>query len=159
MNQFDTDFLVIGSGISGLSFALKAAELGRVTIITKKAKVDSATNLAQGGIAAVLSAEDSFDLHIQDTLRSGAGLCKEEIVRLVVENGPARVRELLELGVRFSAEAGNAKGLDLGKEGGHSARRIAHAHDLTGREIERALLGNIEAPGITVLKTTWPWTC
>lgn len=148
-----TDFLVIGSGISGLSFALKAAGLGKVTIITKKEKVDTATNLAQGGIAAVLSAEDSFDMHIQDTLRSGAGLCKEDIVRLVVENGPERVRELLALGVHFNPDARNPQALDLGKEGGHSARRIAHAQDLTGREIENALLQNIARhPEITVLE-------
>ncbi len=150
---FTTDFLIIGSGISGLSFALKAATLGTVTIITKKAKVDSATNLAQGGIAAVLSANDSFDLHIRDTLRSGAGLCKEEVVRLVVENGPERIRELVSLGVSFSPSEQRPGQLDLGKEGGHSARRIAHAHDLTGREIERALLDRIAAdPAITVLE-------
>ena len=148
-----TDFLVIGSGISGLSFALKAATLGQVTIITKKAKVDTATNLAQGGIAAVLSKDDSFDLHIQDTLKAGAGLCHEDIVRLVVENGPDRIRELMELGVRFQDKAGNPDHLDLGKEGGHSARRIAHAMDLTGHEIEESLLNQIENdPRITVLE-------
>ena len=148
-----SDFLVIGSGISGLSFALKAASLGTVTIITKKARVDSATNLAQGGIAAVLSAEDSFELHVQDTLRSGAGLCKEEVVRMVVENGPARIRELLELGVHFKTAEQDPGHLDLGREGGHSARRIAHALDLTGREIERALLDKVaRTPAITVLE-------
>jgi L-aspartate oxidase len=138
-----TDFLVIGTGISGLSFALKAARIGKVAIITKKAKVDTATNLAQGGIAAVLSDEDSFDLHVQDTLRSGAGLCKEEVVRMVVENGPARVQELLDIGVHFKTRQQDASRLDLGKEGGHSARRIAHALDLTGREIETALLHKV----------------
>ena len=142
---YSTDFLVIGTGISGLSFALKAARIGTVTLVTKKAKVDTATNLAQGGIAAVLSDEDSFDLHIQDTLRSGAGLCKEEIVRLVVQNGPARVNELLEIGVHFKTREHDASHLDLGKEGGHSARRIAHALDLTGREIESALLHRVAA--------------
>ncbi len=135
-----TDFLVIGSGISGLSFALKAARLGSVTLITKKARVDSATNLAQGGIAAVLAPEDSFELHIQDTLRSGAGLCHEEVVRMVVENGPARIRELIALGVDFQHDQKHRERLDLGMEGGHSARRIAHSLDLSGREIERALL-------------------
>jgi len=138
-----TDFLVIGTGISGLSFALKAAKIGRVTIVTKKAKVDTATNLAQGGIAAVLSSEDSFDMHIQDTLRSGAGLCKEEVVRMVVENGPARVQELVDIGVHFMTKEQDASRLDLGREGGHSARRIAHALDLTGREIENALLHRV----------------
>jgi L-aspartate oxidase len=148
-----TDFLVIGSGISGLSFAIKAARLGSVTIITKKAKVDTATNLAQGGIAAVLSPDDSFALHIEDTLRSGAGLCHEDIVKLVVETGPARIEELIRLGVQFQSEANNPSHLDLGKEGGHSARRIAHAMDLTGRKIEEGLLAQVAAnPKITVLE-------
>ena len=140
---YTTDFLVIGTGIAGLSFALKAAKIGQVTIITKKAKVDTATNLAQGGIAAVLSDEDSFDLHIEDTLRSGAGLCKEDVVRMVVENGPARVQELLDIGVHFMTKEKDSSHLDLGREGGHSARRIAHALDLTGREIENALLHKV----------------
>lgn len=148
-----TDFLVIGSGISGLSFAIKAARLGSVTIVTKKAKVDTATNLAQGGIAAVLSPDDSFALHIEDTLRSGAGLCHEDIVKLVVETGPARIEELIRLGVQFQSEAGDPSHLDLGKEGGHSARRIAHAMDLTGRKIEEGLLAQVAAnPKITVLE-------
>ena len=148
-----TDFLIIGSGISGLSFALKVARLGKVIIVTKKARVDTATNLAQGGIAVVLSNEDSYDLHIQDTIRSGAGLCREEIVRLVVKNGPERVRELIALGVHFKTKTNDPHALDLGKEGGHSARRIAHALDLTGREIESALLHNVAVnPNITVLE-------
>ena len=151
--SYSTDFLIIGTGISGLSFALKAAQLGSVTIVTKKAKVDTATNLAQGGIAAVLSEDDSFDMHINDTLRSGAGLCKEDVVRMVVENGPARVNELLEIGVHFKAMASDPAHLDLGQEGGHSARRIAHALDLTGREIESALLHKVaENNNIRVLE-------
>ncbi|MBU1627838.1 L-aspartate oxidase, partial [bacterium] len=151
--QHTTDFLVIGSGISGLSFALKAASLGRVTIITKKAKVDTATNLAQGGIAAVLSEEDSFELHIQDTLQSGAGLCHEDIVRLVVENGPQRVKELVGLGIHFETDEHDPSHLDLGREGGHSSRRIAHALDLTGREIEHGLLRQVaDNPKITMLE-------
>lgn len=148
-----TDFLVIGSGISGLSFALNAASLGTVTIITKKAKVDSATNLAQGGIAAVLSPDDSFELHIQDTLRSGDGLCDEEVVRLVVESGPERIADLVRQGISFTHSDDDSSRLDLGKEGGHSVRRVAHAQDLTGREIEQALLRRVaENPGITVLE-------
>lgn len=148
-----TDFLVIGSGISGLSFALKAARLGRVTLITKKDKADTATNLAQGGIAAVLSDEDSFDLHIKDTLESGAGLCHEDVVRMVVENGPERVRELNELGVSFNRDEKDSSQLDLGREGGHSARRIAHSLDMSGREIERALLqAAAENPKVTILE-------
>lgn len=145
-----TDFLIIGSGIAGLSFGLKAAKLGTVTIITKKAKVDTATNLAQGGIAAVLDQHDSFASHIKDTLESGAGICDPEVVRQIVESGPERIRELIKLGVHF-----NRKGdrLDLGREGGHSSRRIAHAMDATGREIERGLLAQIEYhPNITILE-------
>lgn len=141
--MFKTDVLVIGSGIAGLSFALKAADFARVTVITKKARVDTATNLAQGGIAAVLSSDDSVDAHVNDTLRSGDGLCDEEIVRMVVAEGPARVRELMERGVRFQTGR-DGKGLDLGMEGGHSFRRVAHSLDLTGHEIERALVEQVE---------------
>jgi L-aspartate oxidase len=140
----DTDFLIIGSGIAGLSFALKVADLGRVVLITKKARVDSATNLAQGGIAAVLSKNDKFEFHVQDTLVSGAGLCDLEVVELVVGDGARRVRDLVDLGVRFVRE-GDGDGLDLGREGGHSKRRVAHSYDLTGREIERALLEAVKS--------------
>jgi L-aspartate oxidase len=148
-----TDFLVIGSGISGLSFALKAARLGQVTLITKKDKVNTATNLAQGGIAAVLSTEDSFELHIKDTLIAGAGLCHEDVVRMVIEKGPERIRELLDLGVAFSRDEKDPGRLDLGREGGHSMRRIAHSYDRSGREIERALLQAVaDNPRITVLE-------
>lgn len=141
----ESDFLVIGSGIAGLSFALKASSLGTVNIITKKQEVDSATNLAQGGIAAVLNGEDSFDSHIHDTLKAGAGLCDEAVVKMVVENGPARISELIELGVNFVKEKdGN---LSLGREGGHSKRRVAHAFDLTGKEIERALIESVANVG------------
>ena len=135
-----SDFLVIGSGIAGLSFALKAARLGSVVLVTKKNKIDTATNLAQGGIAAVLDREDSSELHIEDTVVAGAGLCDEQIVRLVVDSGPERIEELIDIGVRFVQDNQSSSGLDLGKEGGHSRRRVAHAYDLTGREIERALL-------------------
>jgi len=135
----DTDFLVVGSGIAGLSFALRAAGLGRVTVVTKKQSVDSATNLAQGGIAAVISKDDHPDFHVEDTLLSGAGLCDEDVVRMVVADGGARIRDLLHLGVRFVREGGGTD-LALGREGGHSRRRVAHAYDLTGKEIERALL-------------------
>src|SRR5262245_10155621 len=136
------DFLVLGSGIAGLSFALKVAPHGRVAIVTKKDRAESNTNYAQGGIAAVTSKEDSFELHVRDTLEAGAGLCKEDVVRTIVQEGPARVQELMDLGMRFSERtAGTANGareLDLGKEGGHSRRRILHAKDVTGREIEHA---------------------
>jgi L-aspartate oxidase len=139
------DFLVLGSGIAGLSFALKAAVRGRVAIVTKKQSAESNTNYAQGGIAAVMSREDSFELHVQDTLKAGAGLCKEAVVRRVVEEGPSRIAELIELGMRFSerAEPDGTHELDLGREGGHSKRRIVHAKDMTGREAERALLAAV----------------
>jgi L-aspartate oxidase len=145
MRQFD--FIVLGSGIAGLSFALKVAERGRVAIITKKNKAESNTNYAQGGIAAVTSKEDSVEMHVRDTLEAGAGLCNEKVVRTIVQEGPARIQELIELGMKFSeTEARTAAGapeLDLGREGGHSRRRILHAKDVTGREIEKALLAAI----------------
>ena len=124
-----------------------------MTLVTKKNRADTATNLAQGGIAAVLAPDDSFAMHIEDTLRSGAGICDEGVVRMVVEKGPERVRELIRLGVAFK-ESEKAPGtLDLTREGGHSARRIAHAFDLTGREIERCLLAAAAAhPRITILE-------
>src|SRR5580765_8503891 len=119
------DYLVLGSGIAGLSFALKAAGTGRVAIITKKDRAESNTNYAQGGIAAVTSKEDSFEMHVRDTLEAGAGLCKEEVVRTNIQEGPARIAELIQLGMRFSerevAQSGGRE-LDLGKEGGHSKR-------------------------------------
>jgi L-aspartate oxidase len=142
MKQFD--YLVLGSGIAGLSFALKVASLGRVAIVTKKSRAESNTNYAQGGIAAVTSKEDSFEMHVRDTLEAGAGLCREDVVRTIVEEGPARIAELIELGMKFSEREGDGgRELDLGREGGHSKRRILHAKDVTGREIERALLAAI----------------
>jgi L-aspartate oxidase len=138
--EISTDFLVLGSGIAGLSFAIKAADLGTVAIVTKKEKSDSNTNLAQGGIAAVYDKADRFEYHINDTIAAGAGLCKEDVVRFVVMDGPERIKELLEWGVEFTkAGDDNAGHYDLGREGGHSMRRVLHARDLTGQEIERAL--------------------
>jgi L-aspartate oxidase len=134
------DFLVLGSGIAGLSFAIKAADLGTVAIVTKKEKSDSNTNLAQGGIAAVFDKNDRFEFHIDDTLVCGAGLSREEVVRFVITSGPERIKELMQWGVEFTkTKEGNASSLDLGREGGHSMRRVLHAKDLTGQEIERAL--------------------
>ncbi len=138
------DFLIIGSGIAGLSFALRAAQLGSVIVITKKNEIDSATNLAQGGIAAVMSEHDSKQNHTQDTLVSGAGLCDEGVVRLVVDKGPERVKDLIAMGVDFVKNNKDSSGLDLGQEGGHSNRRVAHAHDFTGKEIERTLLEKVK---------------
>jgi L-aspartate oxidase len=155
MKQFD--FLVLGSGIAGLSFALKVAKRGRVAIVTKKDRAESNTNYAQGGIASVTSREDSFESHVRDTLAAGAGLCKESVVRTIVEEGPARIQELIELGMKFSerdapSEDGG-KELDLGREGGHSKRRILHAKDVTGREIERALLDAVSRqPNIEIFE-------
>lgn len=139
--QIKTDFLVIGSGIAGLSFALKAATKGQVILITKSNEDESNTKYAQGGIAAVWHDKDSIEKHIADTLDAGAGLCNENIVRLVVEEGTQRVKELIELGTNFDK---NEKGqYDLAKEGGHSENRILHYKDITGFEIERALLHQI----------------
>ncbi len=136
-----TDFLVIGSGIAGLSFAIKAADLGTVAVITKKEEVESNTNYAQGGIAAVTDLNDSFEDHISDTLASGAGLCREDVVRFVVTEGPERIRELIDWGVGFTRAENNTSAVyDLGREGGHSRRRVLHAKDRTGQEIERALI-------------------
>ena len=140
-----TDFLIIGSGIAGLMYALKVADSGTVAIVTKKQAVDSNTNLAQGGIASVFGQQDSFDLHIQDTLDAGDGLSQPDVVRQVVEGGPERIRELMRIGVGFNVHAdgsgaGNGAAFDLGREGGHSQNRIVHAQDMTGREVERVLL-------------------
>ena len=142
------DFLVIGSGVAGLTFALKVAEFGSVAIITKEGVMDSNTSLAQGGIASVFDELDSFDLHIQDTLASGDGLCNREVVEKVVKNGPDRIRDLIQLGVRFNLEenaqqASKSPRLDLGREGGHSKSRIVHAEDMTGKELERVLVEHV----------------
>jgi L-aspartate oxidase len=149
--MIETDYLVIGSGIAGLSFALHAAEHGRVVVATKRAVEESNTNYAQGGIAAVLDPTDSFDAHVADTLTVGEGLCHKEIVELCVRGGPQAVRELINrYGAHFDTNDGGA--LDLAREGGHSARRVAHAKDTTGHEIERALVAAVRAtPNITVL--------
>ena len=135
------DFLVIGSGIAGLSFALKAAKHGRVAIVTKKEAEDSNTAWAQGGVSCVTSPDDSFDLHVADTLDAGAGLCKEDVVRTIISGGPERIRELINHGVEFDTHmVDGEKTLQLGKEGGHSRRRILHAKDTTGREIALKLI-------------------
>jgi L-aspartate oxidase len=155
MKQFD--FLILGSGIAGLSFALKVAPHGRVAIVTKKNQAESNTNYAQGGIASVTGKDDSFELHVRDTLEAGAGLCKEPVVRTIVEEGPARIQDLIQLGMKFSeteqlARDGSRE-LDLGREGGHSRRRILHARDMTGHEIERALLNAVsKQPNIHIFE-------
>lgn len=139
-----TDFLVIGSGIAGLFFSIKASQYGEVYIITKKESSESNTNYAQGGIACVMTEDDSFDEHIKDTLIAGAGLCHYDVVEMVVKEGPARIQELIELGTRFTyGSEKSERSFDLGKEGGHSKRRILHAGDFTGREIEKTLLEKV----------------
>lgn len=148
---YRSDFLVLGTGVAGLTFALRAARHGTVFLVTKKEDFESNTNYAQGGIAAVFDHSDSYEAHIQDTLAAGAGLCHEDRVRIVVEQGPDVIHELIELGAQFT-QTGNG-GLDLGREGGHSFRRIVHAKDLTGREVERSLLKHIHAhPNIRVFE-------
>lgn len=145
------DFLVIGSGIAGLTFALKVADHGRVVIVTKKDDTESNTNYAQGGIAAVFGQDDSPSSHVSDTIEAGAGLSKPEAVQAMVSEGPALVEKLSRLGVAFTQ--GQAGGLDLGREGGHSKRRIVHAKDYTGQEVERALVHQIRShPNITILE-------
>ncbi len=151
--QRNYDFLVIGSGIAGLTYALKVAAAGTVAIITKKQRAESNTNYAQGGIAAVMAKDDSLELHVRDTLEAGAGLCKEDAVRTIVSEGPSLVRELIEFGVKFTEQENTRGQYDLGREGGHTRRRILHAGDITGREIERALLAQVaKHKNITVLE-------
>lgn len=137
--EFKTDFLIIGSGIAGLSLAIKASALGNVAIVTKKEKSESNTNYAQGGIAAVTDKTDSFAEHINDTLLCGGGLCKKDVVEFVVKEAPPRIQELVDWGVQFTRSEAPPYPYDLGQEGGHTHRRVLHAKDLTGHEIERAL--------------------
>jgi L-aspartate oxidase len=133
------DYLVIGSGIAGLTFAIKAAEKGTVGVVTKRSLAESNTTWAQGGVAAVWGDDDSVESHVADTLEAGAGLCDEVVVRGVCQEGRARVEELIGLGAKFSPADGT-DGYDLGLEGGHSHRRVLHSADRTGEEISRALI-------------------
>jgi L-aspartate oxidase len=153
MQKFD--HIVVGSGIAGLTYALKAAQTGTVAVVTKRAKATSNTAWAQGGVACVTSPEDSFELHVKDTLEAGAGLCRRDIVEMVVREGPDRISELIGLGMSFDLREKPDGGteLDLGREGGHSKRRILHAHDFTGLEIEKTLVSAVENhPSITVME-------
>src|ERR1700729_1968935 len=139
-NSTGTDFLVIGGGIAGMIFAIKASAIGSVTVLTKAASDEANTAYAQGGIASVWSVDDSFESHVEDTLRAGAGLCDRAAVESIVRDGPEAVRELIALGTNFTrVDEGGEDEYDLGREGGHSHRRVLHAQDLTGREIMRAL--------------------
>jgi len=150
------DYLVIGSGVAGLTFALEAAAHGDIILVTKRSRDESNTKYAQGGIAAVLDAADSFEAHIKDTLVAGAGLCHERAVEVCVKEGPERIKTLQRLGANFDRAPGKGEhdpDLDLHLEGGHGARRIAHARDMTGREVERALLTALEQnPRVRILE-------
>src|SRR2546421_3858044 len=140
MEPISSDFLVIGGGIAGLLFAIKASHFGTVTVLTKAASDEANTAYAQGGIASVWSLDDSFESHVNDTLRAGDGLCNRQAVETIIRDGPNAVRELIVLGTRFTRmEEGGEDEYDLGREGGHSHRRVLHAQDLTGRENMRAL--------------------
>ena len=144
------DCLVVGGGVAGLTFALEAAKRLGVIVITKRTLEDSATSHAQGGIAAVLDPADSFEAHVQDTLEAGRGISHTDVVDMVVRDGPERIRDLIKLGTQFSRGKTNADddlSLDLTKEGGHSARRIVHAADLTGAEVQRALVEAVRNNG------------
>ncbi|MEO8793830.1 MAG: L-aspartate oxidase [Daejeonella sp.] len=146
----DIDFLIIGSGIAGLSLALKAAQHGKVLIVTKANEDESNTKYAQGGVAVVVDKEDSFAKHIEDTLIAGDGLCDPEIVKLVVTEGPERIQEIIKYGTHFDKDKSGT--FDLAKEGGHSEHRVLHYKDITGYEIERALLEQIHSnPNIQIL--------
>ncbi len=145
-----TDFLVLGSGVAGLTFALQAARHGEVVVLTKRRAEDSNTLWAQGGIAAVMDPADSAQAHIDDTLVAGAGLCHRVVVELCATEGPDRIRDLIAMGARFDQKDGS---LSLTREGGHSARRVVHAADATGREVERTLLERVRAePNIRLLE-------
>lgn len=150
------DILVLGSGVAGLSFAIRMAQKQpqtSIAVLSKTISSESNTSYAQGGVAAVWDDQkDSYQKHIEDTLDAGDGLCDEEIVRIVVEEGPSRVRELIDWGTRFDKEKQDEQ-YDLGREGGHSENRILHYKDITGREIQRALLAKAkELPNIEVLE-------
>ncbi|MCX6359270.1 MAG: L-aspartate oxidase [Armatimonadetes bacterium] len=149
------DFIVVGSGIAGLTFVRDALPHGSVLVLTKKDKAESNSNYAQGGIAGVMSADDNVELHAQDTFRAGAGLCKADAVSVLVHEGPERIRDLIEAGARFSvkADAEGHSSLALGREGGHSKNRIVHAVDRTGWECERTLLGDVkDRPNLHLLE-------
>jgi len=148
----ESDFLVLGSGIAGLTCALECARAGRVVLVTKDRLPESSSQYAQGGIASVWSPEDSFESHIEDTLRAGAGLCHRDAVEVVVREGPDRVRDLIALGTNFDLRGDpEDRDYDLGREGGHSKRRILHALDATGHEVIRALSERVRAtPNIVI---------
>ena len=153
------DHIVIGSGLAGLSSALHLAKSGRSVVVITKREIDECNSrLAQGGVACVMDRLDTFDEHVQDTLAAGAGLCKEEVVRAIVEEGPAAINELIELGAKFTTRGDlgytdSTGEFDLGREGGHHKRRVLHAGDITGAELERVMVAAVKArPNITILE-------
>ena len=149
--RYTHDFLVLGGGIAGLSFALEASKHGSVAVLTKRQRTEANTMYAQGGIAAVMAPGDTFQQHIDDTLVAGAGLCKLEAVKVTVEEGPERVRELIAMGIDFTRD-GTPLGYHLTREGGHSQRRVLHAADLTGRAVELGLWDAADRRGLHVFQ-------
>ena len=156
--KIETDFLIIGSGISGLSLALNLSKLfpeEKILLITKESLHHSSTYHAQGGIACVSNSGDNFEKHIKDTILAGDGLCNEKIVKTIITQAPKRIGELIELGVKFTRNENGE--YDLGKEGGHSERRILHVNDQTGQSIEDTLIRNVEKlNNIEINKTCQP---
>jgi len=151
MSLVDADVVVVGSGIAGLSFALQAAQARDVLVVTKRQVSEANTAYAQGGLSAVLDPTDSFESHVRDTMVAGAGMCRQDVVELCVQDGPDAVRRLVDWGVRF--DGGERGAYDLGREGGHTHRRVLHSGDITGREIERALVEAVRThPRIRLLE-------
>ena len=149
--QRKVDYLVIGSGIGGLSFALKVAEHGKVIVVSKTSLEETNTRYAQGGIASVTYAPDNFEKHVADTLIAGDGLCDVNVVRMVVEEAPRQINQLIEWGAEFDKKSDGT--FDLAKEGGHSEHRILHHKDISGYEIQRALTQKVKNhPNIQVLE-------
>jgi L-aspartate oxidase len=155
MKTLDVDYLIAGSGIAGLMSAIHLARHGEVLLVTKKDSADCSSNFAQGGIACVMESGDSFEQHVADTLDAGAGLCDEAVVRRIVGDGPARIAELESLGVSFNAADDGRGGYDLGREGGHTHRRVLHAGDITGQRVEEVLLRQAQQhPRIRIMEHT-----
>ncbi|MDD3276179.1 MAG: FAD-binding protein, partial [Kiritimatiellales bacterium] len=151
MQTRDTDFLVIGSGVAGLTAALRLSAYGKVLVASKRVATECNTRYAQGGIACVVDPADTMAEHIADTLQTGGGLSEEDAVRAIVEGGPERIAELEERGVHFERNAEHPDEYDLGQEGGHSRRRVLHAGDITGQALSEGLLARAKAdPNITI---------
>ncbi len=151
MQTRDSDFLVVGSGLAGLTAALHLSAHGKVLLVSKRTAEEGNSRYAQGGIACVMDPDDSIEEHVADTLQTGGGLSEEEAVRAVVEGGRARIAELEEFGIHFERRAENREEYDLGQEGGHSRRRVLHAGDVTGKALIDGLLARAKAdPNITL---------